>query len=106
MLHDTAWTSVVHDFCSNCLTIQREGSLSLKRQQSLITYKRNLLLTERGRSQPLGTDLCGRIYWLFAQQTNQLIIQLTTKRPDSDSQSKSTRGDRWLCFYTLPSVAQ
>jgi hypothetical protein len=98
--------ALTHEFCSDCLTGQRAGALSRKRQRTLMTYKEKVLFTGRGRTQPLGTDTRGRIYWYFTQHTNLIGVQFPYRNKLSDSVQLPRNHDEWMCYCTVPSIAQ
>ena len=93
--------ALAHEFCFNCLAGQRAGSWSRRRQRMLMGYKEKLLFSGRGRTQPLGSDDYGRIYWYFAQHPNLLSIQSVVNR-----HHESFHNEAWLYFCTIPSITQ
>lgn len=98
--------ALTHEFCSNCLTGQRAGALSRKRERTSMIYKEKLLFAGKGRTQPLGTDTHGRMYWYFTQHTNVLGVQLPSRKKLHNGTPLLYDHDKWLCYCTVPSIAQ
>ena len=100
-----AGLALSHEFCSNCLTGQRAGTLSRKRQRMLMTYKEKQMFAGRGRTQPLGTDKYGRVYWYFTQHPNLISVRWAPVSLE-ELKPKSFNTFTWVCFCTISSIAQ
>lgn len=101
----TIW-AMAHEFCSSRLAKQRSEKLKYQRRQVLRVRDQELKLTAGGRTPPLGLDSHGRVYWYFAHQRNTLAVKLPDNEESSGSCPESKQGGEWLCFATVPSIAQ
>ena len=98
--------AMAHEFCSSCLAKQRSGKLKHRRRQAIAARDRELKCTAVGRTPSLGLDFQGRIYWYFAHQRNMLAVKLPDNNETGGRFPESKQDGEWLCFSTVPSIAQ